>query len=81
MVEFLLAKERTGVRFPLAAQNSIFLVGVQGIEPCASRSQTEHSTDELHPGAGSGIRTRMNLRSRALKALAYTISPPRLSGR
>src|SRR3989304_10618017 len=26
----------------------ILSVGVQGIEPCASRSQTERSTDELH---------------------------------
>ncbi len=38
------------------------MVGDQGIEPCASRSQTEHSTDELVPdklGAASGNRTRI----------------------
>ncbi len=34
-------------------------VGVGGIEPTASRSQSGRSTDELHPGAGEGSRTLM----------------------
>ena len=34
------------------------MVGVQGIEPCASRSRIVRSTDELHPdGALGQIRT------------------------
>ena len=31
------------------------LVGVEGIEPTASRSQSERSTDELHPECYEGL--------------------------
>lgn len=55
------------------------LVGDQGIEPCASRSQSERSTDELVPvGAGGGSRTHMTLRSLDFKSNVYAIPPHQL---